>query len=119
MRSGERAHLLSEAERPRPPRDPEVVGGSDWRRLLEGKVLNLGGEIFRFSICFFFSSLSSKQTRAVAIIGIKELRSSLGCRQTREQSEDQASLFRAGPESLNPRKDQEGRENQLLFIVLH
>lgn len=62
MRSGERAHLLSEAERPRPPRDPEVVGGSDWRRLLEGKVLNVSGESFRFSICFFFFFFSFFQT---------------------------------------------------------
>lgn len=64
------------------------------------KVLNVGVEIVWFlsNLCFFLLSLSLilSNKPAVAIIGIKELKSSLCCEQTREQSEDQASLFRAG-----------------------
>lgn len=54
---------------------PRSSGGSDWRRILEGKVLNVGGEIFRFSICLFiYFSLFLPNKPAVAIIGIKEFK---------------------------------------------
>lgn len=73
-------------------------------RLLGGKVLNVdGGKLSdSSSICSFLPlSRLPPNKLAVAIIGIKELRSGLCCQQTREQSQDQ-SLFRAGLRAFEP-----------------